>query len=315
MKALVTGACGFVGGYLIRHLLECNDEVIGTFLVDPRAGHGSVGAPIERIRLDVTDQHATIQQVQRVKPDVIYHLAGIAFVPEAEEDFDKALRVNVGAVNNVIRGIHLIKHRARVVFVSSAEVYGKIKQRDLPITEETPTRPINNYSASKLMAEIIASRYTEGGYADTVVVRPFNHIGPGQNDRFVASNFAKQLARIKVGKAEPVIRVGNLDAKRDFSDVRDVVRAYRLAAVKGQGTYNFGSGHSTVVKEILETLVRISGVQVKVEYDPARMRPSEIPEVYGSCEKAWRELGWRPEIKLEDTLRDIYAFELEELRR
>lgn len=303
MRALVTGACGFVGSYLIPHLQTVGDEVLGTVL--PEAAGRSYPYPI--VPLDVTDSVAVFETIYNFKPDVIYHLAGMAFVPEAEENFVRALTINVGAVSHIFRACHLLDNKARVVVVSSADMYGRIRPEDLPLTEETPVRPASNYGLSKAMAELVPARYTQFGQVHAVIARPFNHIGPGQNERFVASSFARQLALIAAGKAAPVLRVGDLDARRDFSDVRDIVAGYRLAALKGSGLYTFCSGQAVSIRTILDTLIRVSGLTVSVEVDPNRLRQIETPEIYGSYAKAERELGWRPTISLEESLSDIYA--------
>ena len=303
MRALVTGASGFVGKFLVEHLVAEKDQVLGTTLTSAAAG-----LPCETVRLDITDAVATAQIVSAYKPEVIYHLAGQAFVPEAENDFGRAISTNVAGTNNVFRVAHLMQQKIKLLLVSSAEVYGKVTARELPLNEQTPLRPQNNYSLSKGMAEMVAERYARHGHIEAVIVRPFNHIGPGQNNRFVASSFAHQLALIARGKSPPVITVGNLDARRDFTDARDIVRGYRLAMIKGQGTYNFGSGHSLPIRELLQCLIQACGLDVRIEQDPARMRPSEIPEVYGSIEKAKRDLGWEPKCSINDTLREIYEY-------
>lgn len=303
MRALVTGACGFVGGYLVPHLQASGDEVLGTVL--PEAAARTYPFPV--VPLDVTDSVAVFETIYSFKPDVIYHLAGMAFVPEAEENFVRALNINVGAVSHIFRACHLLDNKAKVLVVSSADMYGRIRPEDLPLTEETPVRPASNYGLSKAMAELVPERYTQFGQVQAVIARPFNHIGPGQNDRFVASNFARQLALIALGKAPPVLRVGDLGARRDFSDVRDIVAGYRLAATKGRGLYTFCSGRAVSIRTILDTLIQVSGVAVSVEIDPERLRQVETPEIYGSYAKAERELGWRPTISLEESLRDIYT--------
>ncbi len=212
----------------------------------------------------------------------------------------------MGATNNIVRACHLHQFKTKVVYISSAEVYGRIRPQDLPLTEVTPPKPGNNYSLSKLMAEQLMYRYEQGGYVVPVIMRPFNHVGPGQNQRFVASTFASQLAAIAVGKAPPVLSVGNLSARRDFSDVRDIVRAYRLGAERGSGIYNLGAGRSYAVQEVLDILIEISGLNVRIEQDPARMRAAEVPEVFGSYARAEHELGWRPTISLRDSLAQVY---------
>lgn len=302
MKALVTGAFGFVGGHLVDHLHSSGDSVVGVWIKDK-----PISPKCEVIEADIRDQDSCRALLSKYKPDVIYHLAGMAFVPDAESNFEEALRTNVFGTSNVIRSAHILELPCTIVFVSSAEVYGKISPSELPITEETPCRPTNNYSLSKLMAEEVVKRYDRAGVVKCVIMRPFNHIGPGQSDKFVASSFAHQLARIAKGEAPPVVEVGNLEAKRDFTDVRDVVRAYRLAAQKGRGTYNLSSGKAVSIKEILDTLIQVSEVRVTVKTDPSRLRGPEVPELFGSYEKAQRELGWKPANSLKDTLRDVFV--------
>lgn len=303
MRALVTGASGFVGQHLVHHLLSCGDEVIGAI----KPGQ-SASLPIEQIPLDVTDSKSVLYLVGDVKPDVIYHLAGIAFVPSAEEDFSQALLVNVGGTNNVFRAAHLLDRGIKVIFVSSAEVYGRVTPKDIPVNESVPFRPANNYSLSKRMAELVADRYLNAGQISGVIMRPFNHIGAGQSNQFVASSFAWQLSQIAKGKREAVIKVGNLTPKRDFSDVRDIVSAYRLAAEKGSGVYNLGSGKAFEIQEILDTLIQISGLDVKIEQDPSRMRPSEVPTLYVDNSKAKQELGWTPMYSLKESLQEVYNY-------
>lgn len=300
MRALVTGACGFVGRYLVEHLLSCGDEVLaGTF----QSNHA---LRVPTVPLDVTSVASCLEVLNRFKPDVIYHLAGIAFVPEAEDNFDRALLVNVGGTNNLYRTCHLLNRGIKILYVSSAEVYGRISPAELPLRETTATRPANNYSLSKLMAEQVAARYDQFGNVHSVIARPFNHIGPGQNDRFVASSFAHQLAQIARGEAPARIRVGNLDACRDFSDVRDIVRGYRSAMERGRGIYNFGSGRAHSIRWLLDTLIEVSGLTVEIETDPERFRAAEVPELYGDISKARVELGWEPRYDLRTTLGEIY---------
>jgi len=304
MRALVIGAAGFVGQYLIEHLREQGDEVFGAS-IDGRVA----GLPAERsFLMDITAQESCAEVLQRVKPDVVYHLAGISFVPEAEADFTRTLQVNVGGTANVVRQTHLLGQGVALLFISSAEVYGHVPPNALPIVEETEVKPNNNYSLSKRMAELVVERYGRMGALRCTIARPFNHIGPGQDSRFVASNFAHQLAAVALGKAPPRLEVGNLDARRDFSDVRDIVKAYRRIAELGVGTYNLGSGTPRSIRTLLDTLIAVSGLTVEVKQDPARMRGPEVLELYASNEKAWRECGWKPSIPFERSLEDVYRF-------
>lgn len=301
-RALVIGANGFVGRHLVTHLNELGDEVV-------RAGlNGGGSLKDDFLSVDITDARSVRSVVQQVKPDVTYHLAGIAFVPEAEEDFDKVLRINVAGTANVVRQCHLLEKRTSLVFISSAEVYGSIKPDDLPLRETSPIKPSNNYSLSKRMAEMVVERYARADHLSCCIVRPFNHIGPGQDHRFVTANFALQLAKIAHGKADPVLRVGNLEARRDFSDVRDIVRGYRLLSQTRGGLFNLGSGRANSVQTILDTLIEVSGVGVTIVQDPERMRGPEVPELYGSCNKIHEACGWTPEIPLRQSLHDVYQY-------
>jgi GDP-4-dehydro-6-deoxy-D-mannose reductase len=303
MRALVTGAEGFVGKYLIQHLIESGDDVCASVV---KAGITSLPCHTEVV--DVSNQESCRRVLVDLKPEVIYHLAGVSFVPEAEDNFLKALTVNVLGTSNIFRTVYLLDFPCKIVLVSSAEVYGKVKSSDLPIKESTPIAPANNYSLSKAMSELVAQRYGGGGKLSHVVMRPFNHIGAGQDLRFVTTSFARQLALIARGESPPVIKVGNLDAKRDFSDVRDIVCAYRLAAQKGSGIYNLGSGRAISIRSILDLLIVISGQKVDIQTDPSRMRAAEVPEVYCSYEKASSELGWQPKVELRESLEAIYKY-------
>jgi GDP-4-dehydro-6-deoxy-D-mannose reductase len=300
MRALVIGAGGFVGGHLVEHLRERGDEVFATTIASM-----PVSAPVTQLSLDITDAAAVADVLQAVKPEVVYHLAGIAFVPEAEGNFEKTLAVNVAGTANIARSSQLLAHRPSLLFVSSAEVYGQVRPEELPVSEGNELRPANNYSLSKRMAELVVERYGRQGLKYSIA-RPFNHIGPGQDSRFVASNFALQLARVARGLTPGVLEVGNLEARRDFSDVRDIVRAYRLIAMGESGTYNLGSGRSHSIQEVLDTLIEISGCKVEIRQDPQRMRGPEVPELYGAINKVSEVCGWKPELSLRRSLEDTY---------
>ncbi len=302
-RAFVTGACGFVGGYLCEYLVGQGVEVLGGVL----DAKNSPERPFPVETCDVADETQCLEIFENFSPDVIYHLAGISFVPLAASDFQNTLRINVGGVHSVCRAAAAMDRSVKVVLASSGEVYGKIAPEEIPITEDTPVRPANAYSLSKLMAEEVVEFYDRSGKIEGYIMRPFNHIGPGQNDSFVTASFASQLAQISVGKAEPVIRVGNLEAARDFMDVRDVVRAYHLVLDHPAGVYNLSSGTSVSIQAILDILLDISGLDVRIEQDPDRMRPSEVPEVRGCFDKALLTFGWKPDIDIETSLRDIYA--------
>lgn len=303
MRALVTGACGFVGGYLVRHLAECGDTVCAAYLSKPPEVPG-----VECHALDVCNGSACQELLQRFKPEVVYHLAGIAFPPDAERDFSHSLSVNVGGTYNVLSASQKLGAPVRVIVVSSAQVYGKASAEQLPLRETTPIRPPDAYSLTKLLAETCCLRFAGDKNLSTIIMRPFNHIGAGQRQDFVVSNFSYQLACIAKGKQEPVIKIGNLSAKRDFTDVRDIVRGYRLAADRGSGMYNLCSGVAVSIQEVLDRLIEISGVKVTLQEDPSRMRASDTPILYGSSEKAFKELGWKLAHSLDESLRDCYLY-------
>lgn len=309
MRALVIGGGGFVGKYLVRHLLESGDEVVAT------TNEGNSVEGCETLALDITDPGPTGEIIQRVRPEVIYHLAAIAFVPQAESNFEQTLMVNVGGTATVARQCQLLGNNAALLLVSSAEVYGLVRPNELPIHEESPLRPMNNYSLSKRMAELVVERYDRQGGVRCSIVRPFNHIGPGQDSRFVASNFALQLARVAHGLTSPVLEVGNLEARRDFSDVRDIVRAYRRIATTQSGVFNLGAGESHSIQELLDTLIEVAGVTVEIRKDPTRMRGPEVPDLYTSYEKASRLCGWKPTISFRQSLKDVYDHWFEAIAR
>ncbi|MBN8547695.1 MAG: GDP-mannose 4,6-dehydratase [Deltaproteobacteria bacterium] len=307
MRALVTGACGFVGGYLVRHLLECGDEVCGTYLGAKR------GFNCKEVALDISDAEQCRKVIQEFQPEVVYHLAGMAFPPDAEKNFAKAVAINVVGTFNVLDACKNLGSRTRVILVSSAQVYGKSSQHILPLREDAPLHPADNYSLSKVMSESVALRFADPSFFSTIILRPFNHIGAGQRVEFAVSNFANQLAQIAKKLVPPVLRVGNLTAQRDFTDVRDIVRGYRLAAVQGKGVYNLCSGIPVPMQDILDRLIKISGTSVSIEQDLPRMRASDTPVLYGSADKAASELGWKPKYSLEDSLRDTYEYWLKSL--
>jgi GDP-4-dehydro-6-deoxy-D-mannose reductase len=268
-------------------------------------------AQVEYHSLDVTKLAQCSDLFANYRPEVVYHLAGVAFAPNAERDFAVALSVNVLGTYNILRACADLGQPCRVLVISSAEVYQRVEQEDLPLTEEHAVFPLHNYGLSKLLAENVVQRFSSYDLLKTVVVRAFNHIGAGQKPDFVVSNFARQLAEIAKGKTEAVIRVGNLNARRDFSDVRDIVRGYRLVAMNGSGMYNLGSGQAVSIAEMLAMLIEISGLKVDVCEDPERMRRLEVPVVYGSYCRAEKELGWKPKFSLRESLEEVYQYWLE----
>lgn len=304
MRALVTGASGFVGRYLVERLRTAGYDVV------------AAGGPHETepafLPIDLADAESIRAAFDVARPGVVFHLAAQAFVPRSIEAPDETYEINVMGTAGVLAVLRAWSRendaKVRLVFISSAEVYGAQPPSAMPLRETTAPNPVNPYAASKAAAEAIVLGEARSFGVDAVIARAFNHIGPGQNDRFVVPAFANQLAAIAAG-GEPVMHVGNLDARRDFLDVRDVVDAYVAIAERGESgeAYNVASGSAVSVREILGELIRIAHVPVEVRDDPARMRPSDVPIVYGSSEKLRERTGWAPRIPLRRSLQDVYA--------
>jgi GDP-4-dehydro-6-deoxy-D-mannose reductase len=300
MHALVTGATGFVGRYLTAALQEQGDEVFAC-----SGPHDTEAFP-----LDLSDVATIRAALDLAQPDVVFHLAAQTFVPDSLSSPQTTYETNVVGTANVasaIRDYSESERMPRLLFTSSAEVYGKQPETAFPLKETTAPAPSNPYAASKAAAEMVLLGEASSFGLDVVIARAFNHIGPGQSDRFVVSNFAKQLASIASG-GDPVLYVGNLDAKRDFLDVRDVVRAY--IALAGDGLvgeiYNVCSGAAYPIRDALRELIIAAHVPVEVREDPARMRPSDTPLFVGDNTKLRAATGWEPQIAFRTTIREIY---------
>lgn len=320
MRALITGGHGFVGRHLAQHLVQCGDDVVLTYLgapvnVDPVAEQIAIPRACQGVALDITDRNAVFQLIQVLQPDVVYHLAAMTFVPEAEQDHRKVYDVNMFGTLNLLDALKTHAPQARTLFVSSSEVYGQPRPGAIPVTEQAELRPTNAYGVSKAAADIAAFRYAHSDGQFVIRVRPFPHIGPGQNDRFAISSFAKQVALVKLGKQPPVISVGNLEPKRDYSDVSDIVRGYREAVLNGKSgeAYNLCSGSSLAIGDYLKHLITLSGVEVEIKIDPARVREVDLPDMAGSYQKAQRDFGWTPRVEREAMLDSLLSFWLEYL--
>lgn len=306
MRILITGAGGFAGAHLARALAADNELTGAVRDVAPRDFPGGV------VRMDLTDPSSVEEAVAKVRPDEIYHLGGVSAPSEAAQNPKWAFDVNMGGVFNILSAAARHAPGCATLVVSSSEVYGRVDAGDLPLTERQPLRPAGAYAYTKLAGERAATLCAERDGLRVVIVRPFNHTGPGQDTRFVAPAFARQIALIEAGRAEPVVTTGNLDAGRDFLDVRDVARAYVAALRQGVSgeVYNICSGKPVTPREILETLFSLSTVKnIARKVDPARGRPSDNPSVFGDATALTARSGWRPEIPLERTLRDLLIHE------
>lgn len=306
MRVLITGAGGFVGGHLARHLAAADPdaEIHGALY---RSTERTPSTLASRNVIDLTHSPTVTQMLDRVRPDVIYHLAAQAFVPRSFEDPWETLQNNILCQLNIIQACLKLKMQPRLLVVSSAEIYGAVRPEELPLTENAPLRPANPYSVSKVAQDMLALQYHISHNLPIMRARPFNHIGPGQDLRFAAPSFAAQIARIELGVQEPVIRVGNLEARRDFTDVRDIVRAYYMIVEKGLpgDVYNVASGQVFSIQQLLDTLLSFTDQPIQVEVDPDRLRPVDVPVIQGDASHLHTVTGWQPEYSFQQTLLDI----------
>jgi GDP-4-dehydro-6-deoxy-D-mannose reductase len=308
MRVLVTGAHGFVGGHLLDLLRDEHPRVEAFALVRPRGG-----APLARpggatvLEADLDDAAAVSAAVAAARPDRIVHLAGQSSVHHSWLDPGATLRTNVMGLVHLMDALRLARLRPRVLVVGSADEYGIVADPRLPVTEDTPLRPVSPYAVSKVAQGLLAVEYATGGGPDVVRTRTFPHTGPGRGEAFAESSFARQIVEVEAGLRPPVLAVGNLEAVRDFTDVRDVVRAYWAILESGTaGTvYNVCSGRGVCVGDVLRRLIALAGVDVEVKPDPSRFRPSDIPILVGDRSRLRAATGWEPRIDLDRTLRDL----------
>ena len=291
MRALLTGAGGFVGGHLSTHLEAQGDEVVG--LGD---------------HVDVTDANGVRHAIATARPDAVYHLAAASHVGTSWAAPAEVLRVNAIGTLHVLLAAEAAGVD-RVLVIGSAEEYGIVRPEDIPISETVPLRPVSPYGASKAAAEMVSIQAHLARGLGVVMVRAFNHLGPGQSDRLVASALAAQVARNERDGGE-VVKIGDLSPRRDFTDVRDVVRAYRLLVEQAEPgeVYNVCSGHDVAIQELADHFLGLAQRPMRLEVDPERLRPVELPVLRGDSSKLRKATGWKPVIPLEQTLADVLAW-------
>ncbi|MCC7352118.1 MAG: GDP-mannose 4,6-dehydratase [Anaerolineae bacterium] len=307
MQALITGISGFVGSHLADYLLSHTDwQIAGTLFGD--------ATPIahlrERVTLypaDLTRPEAARAVVEETQPDVIFHLAAQSLPALSRQDPWGTLETNLRGQLNILEAAALLRNTCRILIVGSSEEYGLVRPQDLPVSETTPLRPLTPYAVSKVAQEMLGLQYHLSRGLYVLLMRPFNHIGPRQRLGFVAADFAHQVAQAEAGLLSPVVAVGNLDVARDFTDVRDIVRAYYLAVVEGEPgqVYNLGSERAHTVRELLQHFIDLTGLRIEVREDAARKRRVDVPMIVSDCHKFRLRTGWQATIPFTQTLRDI----------
>lgn len=292
-KALITGQTGFVGGHLTRELEDHGYEVFG----------------VGREKMDVCNYDSVHAIIRKIKPDYIFHLAAIAFVPSSWKDPEMVYRVNTLGTLHLLDAIRSVGIDPKIHLCGSSEEYGIVFENELPIKETNLLRPISPYAISKIGLDMLGFQYFKSFGMKIIRTRAFNHEGYGRGEEYMPSNFAKQIVQIEKRLREPIIYHGDLTSKRDITDVRDIVRAYRLALELGEvgEVYNIGSGNSYTVENVIQTLVRLSGAKIELKLDQSRLRPSDVKILVCDSAKFREKTNWSPQYSLEETL-------LEELR-
>lgn len=306
-RALITGETGFAGRYLSDYLNSKGYEVWGLDVVSyPEQSEQNI---VIRTA-DISNNEQIEAVLAECQPDVIYHLAAQSSVAVSWQNPQATMRINLEGTINLLETVRKLKLDSSILLIGSGEEYGAIKPEDLPIDENQHPNPQNPYALSKLYQTLLGLHYMRVYNMKIYLARPFNHTGPGQNTGFVIPDFASQIAKVEAGLQDPVIWVGNLSAKRDFCDVRDVVRAYYSIMEKGQigRIYNIASGQAVPIQSILDQLLSLSTVPIEVKIDQKKFRPADVPVIYSSISRIKAETGWEPQIKLYDTLKDTLEF-------
>jgi len=307
MKALIIGGAGFVGKYLINHLLTHYDW--GIFVT--KMPHEKMSSDQITINdLDILNEPALLNLLEEIRPDYIFHLAAQSSVALSWDKPGLTVDINIKGCLNLLNAVKSLDYSPRTLLIGSGEEYGRIHLDETPVHEEVLPRPGNIYAVTKVCQSMIGQIYADAYHLDIIMVRAFNHIGPSQSSQFVVSDFCRQVAEIEKGLKEPILKVGNLHAKRDFTDVRDVVRAYCLLMEKGKSgeLYNVGSGSALEISEILNLILSMSDKAITVTVDANKLRPIDIPIIQADITKLQAVTGWEPTIPINRTVTDTLNF-------
>ncbi len=307
----VTGISGFVGSHLAEKLLSMGAQVFG--IIRRRTSLENIEGVKHKLNLingDISDSYSIFAAMKEIQPDIVFHLAAQSYVPLSWSAPLETIRANVEGTLNVLEAVRKTDTVKRIHFAGSSEEYGHVLPEESPIKESQPLRPISPYGVSKVACDLLCYQYGKSYNIGVIRTRTFNHTGPRRGKEFVTSNFAHQIATIIKEKSEPVINVGNLNAVRDFTDVRDIICAYMLAVEKAKvnEVYNVGSGVGRKIEDVLNTLIRLGNVKVDIKQDPARLRPSDVEYLLCDSSKFRMETGWYPTIPFEKTMSDLLNY-------
>ncbi len=324
MKVFITGIAGFAGSHLAELFLKDGEEVFGLVhdkkdcsnLTDPHFAGKPLGDSLSLYEGDICNSETLCKVIQEVQPDEIYHLAAVSNVPFSVSQPQLTFEINFNGTRNLFDAVIKSGQNPKILFVGSSDCYGSISPSDLPVREECPFKPVSPYSLSKAAADLLAYQYSKSFDLNIVRVRPFNHIGPRQATTFVCASFAEQVASIEAKISEPILYTGNLKAQKDFTDVRDMVRAYRLILKHGEKgeVFNICRGEAYSVEVILQKLIELSGVAIENRPDPKRFRAIDIPILVGDNSLLKSRTGWQATIPLEQSLEDLLDYHRSRLK-